>query len=66
MTNYRVTLTEELEVSISAINPRMAAMKAIEQEQPDGLGHFVTVIDGIQEVFFKTEALLKWMGFIEN
>jgi uncharacterized protein (DUF2342 family) len=66
MTNFRVTLTEELEVSIYAINPRMAAMKAIEQEQPEELRHFVIVTNGTQEVFFKTEVLIKYMGFFEK
>ena len=66
MSKYRVQ-TGSLDVIIEAKNHRMAAIKAIDENNPKSLGLIVSVLkegDSIDdEIFMKSEFILECMGF---
>ena len=66
MVKYRVQ-TGLLDVTVEAKNHRMAAIKAIDENNPKSLGLFVSVLregdSSDDELFMKTEFILDCMGF---
>jgi hypothetical protein len=66
MAKYRVQ-TGSLNVTVEAKNHRMAAIKAIDENEPKSLGLIISTLkegDKIDdELFIKTEYLLECMGF---
>ena len=66
MSKYRVQ-TASVDVTVEAKNHRMAAIKAIDENNPKALGVIVSVLkegDSIDdEIFMKSEFILECMGF---
>ncbi len=66
MSRYRVQ-TGSLDVTVEAKNHRMAAIKAIDENNPKSLGLIVSILkegDSLDdELFMKSEFILECMGF---
>ena len=66
MEKYRVQ-TGSLDVTVEAKNHRMAAIKAIDENNPKSLGLIVSVLkegdSSDEELFMKSEFILECMGF---
>ena len=66
MVKYRVQ-TGSLDVTVEAKNHRMAAIKAIDENNPKSLGLIVSVLregdSSDDELFMRTEFILDCMGF---
>lgn len=66
MSKYRVQ-TGSLDVTVEAKNHRMAAIKAIDENNPKSLGLIVSILkegDSLDdELFMKSEFILECMGY---
>lgn len=66
MSKYKVK-SGSLDVTIKAVNHRMAAIKAIDKYRPKELGMLISVIkegDSLDdEIFMKAQFVLECMGF---
>ena len=66
ISKYRVQ-TGSLDVTVEAKNHRMAAIKAIDENNPKSLGLIVSILkegDSLDdELFMKSEFILECMGF---